>query len=155
METAGPLAELRMALEAEEAVIEELSLLARQLQRALVAADFPAVDATAGAMQGVASRFAALEREREAAVAALGGPERLADLAPAAGWPDLDRARERLAASVDAFRQTQERNAHLVLASSKLIQRMFNAFVGLVEPTYGPGGEAEQGPRRRLFSRGA
>ena len=144
---------LQRTIEAEGALIDELDGLAGKLQVALVAADFDSVQVTADLMQTTSARLGQLEAERERQALALGPPgASLAELAGAQDAQPLARAGEQLRARLTDLRETQERNASLVLSASQLVQRWFTRLARVEGPTYGPGGEEQASAQRRFFS---
>lgn len=140
-------------LAAEEAILGELTGLAREMRQALVASDFERVNAVAMEMDQASRRLRMAEDERERVVTAMAGPGATVSDLEAAGLPELDGVRARLLAAVEALQEAQEQNANVILGASRLVDRWLGVIVRLVDPTYGAEGKARHGGEPRFVSK--
>ena len=142
----------------EEALLEELIELAREEQQALLSSDFPAIQHVSDRMLYAARRIDVLEEERESNVALLQPGATLEELMPLAegeqveGFgPMCDSLVKRL---ID-YRDIQERNAQLILASIKIRERWVGVLAGMAPQTYGSQGRGTVRQRNGLVSKSA
>ncbi len=165
MDTRGSNDSARPRLEAllevlarEAALLEELIELAREEQRALLSSDFPAIQYVSDRMLYTARRIDVLEEERESTVGLLQPGATLAELMPLAEEerveglaPMCDNLVQRL---ID-YRDIQERNAQLILASIKIRERWVGVLAGMAPQTYGSEGRGNIRQRNGLVSKSA
>ena len=144
---------LLRVLVTEEAVLVELTRLAGELRRALVASNFERVNAVARQMDRASRTLRDAERERERIVAEMAGPGATVRDLDGSAIPGLDDARARLAAAVESLQDTQEQNASIILGASRLVDRWLGVIVRLVDPTYGAEGKAFHGGEPRFVSK--
>ena len=148
---------LAILLRQEERLAALVSL-ARETQRALIASDFAAVDASSTAMMDAAEALDADDRERSLLATEIGDVDSLESLvavAEAAGVAEFAPARERLARQAAELRRLQETNARLVLDALKLRERWYALLVGMTPSTYGAAGRQELAASRGIVSRSA
>ncbi|GAB4333178.1 MAG: hypothetical protein Kow0010_19390 [Dehalococcoidia bacterium] len=144
---------LLQTLANEEAILGELTRLAGELRRALVASDFGRVTAVAGEMDRANRRLRDAESDRERIVAQMAGPGATVRDLDGSAIPGLAEARARLVAAVETLQEAQEQNASIILGASRLVDRWLGVIVRLVDPTYGAEGKARHGGEPRFVSK--
>lgn len=146
--TAALLREALAILRDEEQLLAALVGLAREEQRALIAADYPRVEAVSQQMLEAVRRIEAREADRLNLLRTVGlAFHTLDDLAAHAenlGVEGFAEVRERLAARALELREVQEANARLVLNAMRVRDRWAAIVAGHTSPTYSPTGQAAQ-----------
>lgn len=129
----------------EERLLGTLVTLALEEQRALIASDYPRIEAVSQRMLETVHAIEAREAERVNLVRAIApGCETLDDLAALAdnlGVTGFGETRDRLLERARELREAQEANARLVLAALRLRDRWAAILAGHLSPTYGPAGQ--------------
>ena len=162
METAtGARSRLEALLEVlgrEKALLEELIELAREEQQALLSSDFPAIQYVSDRMLDAARRIDVLEEERESTVTFLRPGATLEELMPLAEEEQVEGLGpmcDNLVARLVDYRDIQERNAQLILASFKIRERWVGVLAGMAPQTYGAEGRGNIRQRNGLVSKSA
>jgi flagellar biosynthesis/type III secretory pathway chaperone len=131
--------------EALATALERLNAASRELETALLRSDFEAIERATRAMEVAASTLEPW----------LHGHGPLDVSSAAADTQGMQEAYRRVEGLVRELRERQERNAFLVLAALKLRQQWRNLLAAMTPATYGPTGEPEMKPGRRVISRRA
>ncbi len=138
--------EVLAVLRDEEQLLVALVGLARDEQRALIAADYPRVEAVSQQMLETVRRIEAREADRldllRTAGLAFHSLDELAARAENLGVHGFTDIRERLAARALELRELQEANARLVLNAIRIRDRWAAILAGHRSPTYSPSGQA-------------
>jgi flagellar biosynthesis/type III secretory pathway chaperone len=129
----------------EERLLGELITLAREKQQALIASEYPRIEAVSHRMLETVRQVETREAERMKLLGTLAGPcETLDDLVALAedhGVTGFEVARDRLLERARELREAQEANARLVLGAIRLRDRWAAILSGHLAPTYGPAGQ--------------
>lgn len=132
-------------LREEEHLLGQLVALAREAQRALVASDYPAIEATAAHMLEAAGRIETRSAERMNLLRTIGQEtatlDQIATSAENLGVQGLHEIRERLLTQAAHLRDLQEANARLVLGAIRIRERWAAILAGHLSPTYSPQGQ--------------
>lgn len=129
----------------EERLLDELIARAADLRAALLASDYPRIEAVGARMLQASTAIETASAARKNLVeTACPGAETLDDLLQAADTPgmsELRAARDRLLDRAARLREAQETNARLVLSIIKLRDRWAAILEGHLSPTYSPQGQ--------------
>lgn len=129
----------------EERHLSRLLALALEEQSALLESNFDRITATSAAMIEAANAIEALESERLNLLRTIGAEDRtiedLLSLADDLGITGFAEARLALSVRARELKDSQERNANLLLNAMKLRERWANMLGGFTSPTYGAQGK--------------
>lgn len=146
-------------LREEEHLLAQLVALAREAQRALIASDYPAIEATAAHMLEAARRIETRSAERTNLLRTIGQEaatlDQIATHAENLGVQGFHHIRQRLLTQAAHLSDLQEANARLVLGAIRIRERWAAILAGHLSPTYSPQGQPTLQEGSGLVSRTA